>query len=124
MGYIAFVIVEDSRAKLLKKFPAKHSRVIAHHVTLKFGVTSDELEAVTASFGNPNCCTVTGHGDYEGVDCVSIRTGNHFEQDNGTKLHITLSCADGVKPVQAKHAAERVVEVSPMILTGKIEFCQ
>lgn len=125
MGYIAFVIDEDSRARLLKKFPAKHTRIIAHHVTLKFDVKIDEHETVSAKFGNPTCCIVKGYADHVGVDCVAVRVGEHVQQDNGTRFHITLSCADGVKPVNAKYPAALVKgEENGMVLTGKVEFCQ
>ena len=126
MGYLAFVLDSESRDLLLSNYTPKHEHVIAHHVTLMFGVTKDQVDEFNLD-NEIDRVLVTGYGDHGGVDCVTVTTRSHGDtQPNGTKFHVTLSCAEGVKPVAAKFAAEVAHELNccSLILTGTVEYCQ
>ena len=44
--YAGAFLPEESRAALLSAFPAKHPKVLAHHMTIAFKPTDDEIAAL------------------------------------------------------------------------------
>ena len=125
MGYVAFVLDEKSKTRLLRAFPPVYGRVIAHHVTLKFGVKMEELEAVKEAYGHTEYVRVRGHAQDEATQCVAVSTEHGYDlQANGTPLHITISVADGHKPAEAGNTARLVTEDQiGIVLTGSIQYC-
>jgi hypothetical protein len=124
MGYIAFVLDEESKQRLLEKHPAKHPRVLAHHVTLKFGVTEEALDSVKKEFEDFKFVTVRGYACDETTDCIGVITDTGYgEQGNGTPLHITISVAEGYSPVQAGKTVRLVSEAcGTWVLRGEIQY--
>lgn len=126
MGYIAFVLDEPSRERLLEAYPPVYERVIAHHVTLKFGVTQEALESVKAEFEGFEFIAVLGHAVDAATNCVAVITDTGYgAQENGTPLHVTISVAQGQSPVKAGQTAKLVTgPCRHMVLTGSIQYCQ
>jgi hypothetical protein len=89
----------DSPEKLLKMFPAKHSKVFAHHSTNWYKPTSVEgLE-----IGNKNLLKIIGQAsDQKGFAVLveNAKSKNKFP-------HITISCAEGVAPVYSNELLEK-----------------
>jgi hypothetical protein len=93
-GYVGWELPEHERTKLLAQFPPSYTDVVAHHVTLKAGVS--------AEYPLPH----EAHGDVVGwaddgisVQCVVVSIGGSTTRaDNGT-YHITWSLdkASGAK---------------------------
>ena len=125
MGYIAFVIDEASRQRSLENYSPVYPRIIAHHVTLKFGVQLEDMTAVKAAYGNPEFITVRGYACDENTDCIAVitDTGYGVQDSSDVPLHITLSVADGSSPVKAGTTARSVVEAcGTMVLTGSVQY--
>ena len=124
MGYIAFVLDEKSKAALLEAYPVQYPRILAHHVTLKFGVTEESMDSVKAEFGDFTQVSVRGFACDDATTCVAVVTGNGVAtQSNGTPLHVTISVANGCSPVQAgKTALLGEEQECSMTLTGTIQY--
>lgn len=130
MGYIAFVLSQQSQEALLARFSPSFVRVIAHHVTLAFGCTEEVLPLVLAQLGwEPGQQDVTVVDYYQstevGVDCVTVSINGNEEREDGSRYHVTLSVAAGVSPV----ASNKIVTGVPargrsvgLPLTGEIQF--
>ncbi len=92
-------LVVDNPEKLLKMFPAKHSKVFAHHSTNWYKPTSIEgLE-----IGKKSLLKIIGQAyDQKGFAVLveNIKSKNKFP-------HITISCAEGVPPVYSNELLER-----------------
>jgi hypothetical protein len=98
MAYVGWLLPDDERDRLLSLIPPKYADVVAHHVTLKFGVGTDEpLPSETMG-------EVLGvSDDGEGVQAVVVRVGGTANRPDGGVFHITWSLdrEAGRKPVHS-----------------------
>lgn len=98
-GYIAYNLTEDSRAKLLGEFPPKFRNVVAHHITILFGV--DESSALPDI---PQKVEVIGYASNDKIECVVVRVdGKERRPSDGKLMHITLSHSNEAKPVMSNN---------------------
>lgn len=96
-GYIAYNLTEASRANLLSAFPPKFSKVVAHHITIMFGVNN-----TTPLPPIPQKVEVIGYACNEQIECLVVRADNKERRESDGKLmHITLSHSDEAKPVMS-----------------------
>lgn len=102
MGYIAFVLDEPSRAKLLEVFPATHSDVVCHHVTLDFGVSERSLSAIADTMSTA-VVGVFGYAVNDKVQALLVAVDSNNTRKDGGVFHITHSVnrANGGKPVHS-----------------------
>lgn len=111
-GYVGWALSDRTRAQLLKKFPASYELVIAHHVTLKFGVTAEE-PLPTATQG-----VIVGVADNgEGVQALVLRIDGTSARPGGGVYHITWSLGTHRKPVESNQviASQGFTPVHPAI---------
>lgn len=84
--YTSYVLDETSRNLLLKKFPPKYEKVIAHHVTEEFGVPADTPAPEPAKI------KVVGYRDSgDGIEALVVAVNGNSTRKDGNKYHITLS---------------------------------
>lgn len=89
-GYTGWELPGDERARLLDLFPQRYERLVAHHVTLEFGV-SHSHPLPGAAVGE-----VIGIVDDDaGVQALIVAVDGGTERPDGSTLHITWSLADG-----------------------------
>lgn len=78
------------RAALLARFPPRYSRVVADHVTLRFG-TDSGTPLPPAEGGE-----IVGEADDgAGVQALVVRVGGTTERGDGSHFHISWSLNDG-----------------------------
>lgn len=107
-GYIAFVLDEPSRQRLLETFSPKYPDVIAHHITHKFGVSDQEPLPP-----QPQYIKVVGYHDSGAIQVLVVGVDGRKNQDAETErfYHITLSLdrAQGVKPENSNDVIKKIV---------------
>ena len=87
--YVGWLVDPEDRKALLVRFPPRHARVVAHHVTHKFGDRA--AGAPTETEGE-----ITGEADDGlGVQALIVRIGGTTERPDGATYHITWSLAEG-----------------------------
>jgi hypothetical protein len=95
--YTAYVLTDESREMLLEKFPPKYSEVVAHHVTVEFGVpegTEPPEEAIVKVIGEADS------GD--GLQALVVSVDGSTRRPDGGTYHITWSLnRDKYKPVDS-----------------------
>lgn len=98
-GYLAYELSDSDREKLLDLFPPKFPDVIAHHVTLAFGVPEPEEGAV----GSRVLIKVIGHTEDESLEALVVEVDGKAQRPDGKTFHITWSLdrSKGRKPVQS-----------------------
>lgn len=97
--YTAHVLDVDSRTKLEHSFPPKYPDFIGHHITMKFGVSSD-----TAIDNNTHNIEVVGYADDgKGLEALVVSVDGEVTRPDGKKYHITWSLdrSKGYKPVDS-----------------------
>lgn len=98
-GYLAYVLDESSRQKLLKAFPPKFPNVYAHHATVEYGIvkTKDEL------LGSVKKLFVVGYISDESLETVIVSVDGFTDRPDGQIFHITLSLdkSKGRKPADS-----------------------
>ena len=111
-GYVGWELPPSERVRLLNEFPATYARVVAHHCTLKFGVTSDHPLPTTQEG-----LVVGVADDLMGVQALVLRIDNTSARPGGGVYHITWSLGTGRKPVESNQviAREGFVPVQPAI---------
>jgi len=67
MAYIAYVLTDESREKLLAIFPPKFPDIIAHHVTEKFGVKTCLTQ------GENVLITVVGYSSDDSIEAAVVK---------------------------------------------------
>lgn len=101
-GYVGWELPPSERVRLLNEFPATYSKVVAHHCTLKFGVTSDEPLPTTQE-GQ----IVGVADDLMGVQALVLQIGHTSARPGGGVYHITWSLGTGRKPVESNQVIAR-----------------
>lgn len=95
-GYVGWRLPLQEKLRLLKIFPPKFSRVIAHHVTLFHGV-SDSHELPLDHVG-----VIIGEStDAQGVQALVVQINGTHDRPGGGVFHVTWSLAPGRKPVES-----------------------
>ncbi len=101
MGYIALVVSEVSRALLLDRFGPKFANVVCHHITWAFKVAEDTLLPA------PKLVAIVGYAtDGAGVECLVVEVDGNTGRSDGGTYHVTLSLAEGRKPVESNKVIE------------------
>ena len=95
--YWAIKLDEKSRVDLLVGFPAIHPNIYAEHMTVLYGPSDDEDEAMMQVCGTKVNLEVIGSGADEKGQAVVIKSDTMSRVDGGIN-HITVSCANNVKP--------------------------
>lgn len=91
--YTGAFLGEESREALLATFPPVHAKPIAHHMTIAFGPSSDEVSATPV--GEEVDLTIVGVAEDEKAQAVVVES----PLSKNAIPHITISVADGVSPV-------------------------
>lgn len=118
-GYVGWALPDQAKQHLLQLFPPQFSRLIAHHCTWQFGVTSDHA-LPTHQFG-----WVMGESvDPTGVQALVLKIGGSMKRPDGGTLHITWSLAPGRKPVESNQAIKQfgVVYGDPVLIRLEPKF--
>lgn len=91
--YTGAFLDEGARRELLAAFPPIHSRPIAHHMTITFNPSPDEVSETPA--GDEVFLTIVGVAEDEKAQAVVVNSPLSTNKIS----HITISVADGVSPV-------------------------
>ena len=96
--YTGWLLAPDERTRLLDMFPPAYPKVIAEHITYKFGVKA------TAILPKATIGQIVGVADDQvGVQALVVRIGGTTRRPDGKTFHITwsLDAARGRKPVES-----------------------
>lgn len=127
--YLAFVLDEASRNKLIKISPPQFSKVICHHVTIIFKLNQGLLDSFTQSETEDPTVEVTGVVSDDKIECFTVEINGKSKRIEGGFYHITHSLTPPAKPVQSNDLLKKVNGV-PSIpfqqkikVTGKLQLC-
>ena len=81
---------KDERDMLLQRFPPKYENVIADHVTLRVGATSE-----TPLPRKPEAKVVGRADDGESLECLVVDLDGTTDRPDGSTYHITWSLGAG-----------------------------
>jgi hypothetical protein len=86
---IGWLLAEHDREKLLRQFPPKYERTVAHHVTL---MTEAEQEPLPPGV----MAQLVGRTDDEsGVQAMVVAIDGTTDRPDGSTYHITWSLGEG-----------------------------
>lgn len=126
MTYLAFVLDEPSRAKLLAQLPPKFKTVVAHHVTLLFPKTPvEEAKArrlMLQLAGQEHDVKVINHYVGEHIEAVGVTFNGETRRPNGGFYHVTLSLEAPAKPKDSNGLTDPTVLTKPVNLTGTVQL--
>ncbi len=95
--FTCYVLTDESREKLMKKFPPKFEKVFAHHITQDFGVGPDTPIPVEADIRAIGYAT-DGHD----IEAIVVSVDGENTREDGKFYHITWSLnPETKKPVDA-----------------------
>jgi hypothetical protein len=90
-----WLLPAEDRNALLRQFPPRYPRLIAHHVTMKGADTAEWLRRVTDGL-------VLGEADDgAGVQALVVEIDGTTDRPDGSTFHITWSLAEGRRPVES-----------------------
>ncbi|MDJ0387704.1 hypothetical protein QMO56_06230 [Roseomonas sp. E05] len=94
--FAGWLLDPADRASLLSARPAVYPRILAHHVTLRFGVPAGfPLPRETEGF------VVGLADDGAGIQALVLEIGGTTSRPDGLTYHITWSLAAGRRPVES-----------------------
>jgi hypothetical protein len=88
-------VEREERQRLLSRFASRYPRVVADHVTLRFGTGSGTPLPAARS-----AAIIGVADDDQGVEALVLRIAGTTERGDGSHFHITWSLASG------RHAKE------------------
>lgn len=115
--YTALMLDSTSRALLLSLVPPRHGRVFADHITLAHNPAAPvagEFKAVARVWG------MTSDVMGQAVE-VEVDQNAATLLAPGQRPHVTLSCADGVKPEYSKGLPPSTPLGFGIVLTGTVK---
>lgn len=128
-GYIAFVLDDESRTKILQLCGTKYPDVIAHHITIQFGVekpTDEELHTINELF---HTLKIVGYAADDKVETLVCWVDGSTIREDGKLYHLTLSIdrSKGAKPAHSKNVLASglftpIFQHEPLFISGKVEF--
>lgn len=101
---LGWLVDEDERPELLRRFPATYSDVVAHHVTLQSDAPSD------SALPSETSAEIVGEADDgQGVQALVVRIGGTTDRPDGSTFHITWSLdrSRGRKAVESNDVIAR-----------------
>jgi len=115
--YIAYVLTEASKNELLERFPPKYSKVVAHHVTIQFGVPEGTEPPEMADL------RVIGEADSgDGLQALVVSVNGSYRREDGSTYHITWSLEpDKYKPVDSNKLVNNYEKRWKVVLPVDIE---
>ena len=81
---------QDDRRRLLERFPPEYENVVADHVTLRTGATSD-----TPLPRKPDAQVVGRADDGTSLECLVVELDGTTDRPDGSTYHITWSLGPG-----------------------------
>lgn len=85
-AYTAYVLTDETREQLADRFNPKYEKVIAHHVTVQFGVPKDTAAPEPANL------KVVGYVDSgDGLEALVVSVNGETTRADGSTYHITWS---------------------------------
>ena len=120
-GYLAFVVPEQARQELAKRFPPKYPEFIGHHITEVFGWSASQpVPTGTATV------KVIGHAEEKGLEALVVTVEGKTLRPDGKRYHITWSLdrSKGKKPVMSNDLIARsgFQPVEPYSFTSHLEL--
>jgi hypothetical protein len=128
--YLAFVLDEASRERLLKEFAPMHERVRCHHVTIAYEIAKDDvvsLQKLVDSDPNPSV-SVVSYVDADGIDLFGIAVQGTTKRLDGNHYHLTHSFRKGRSAKDSNLFFSNEIEGHQQVfgaairLTGKFEL--
>ena len=105
--YLAYVLNDYASTLLVDLFGSKYPNTKAHHVTVVFDNTSSDeqlaelLEDLEAA-RRPDSVEIYAIGEKPGrCHAAAVRINGRCVRDDGKLYHVTLSVANGAKPVES-----------------------
>lgn len=122
-GYIAVLLDETSRTKLLEVFPPQFPDVIAHHITVVYGVPKPDDEFL----GTKHMIKVIGHVQDDSLEALVVQLDGKLQRADGKIYHITWSMdkSKGRKAMQSNDlikAAGFTPLEQPITVSGEMQF--
>jgi hypothetical protein len=99
--HTGWLIDPAERETLLARFPARYERVVARHVTLKFG------DATARPPGEVTAAIVGEADDGTGVQALVVAIDGATVRPDGGTFHITWSLAQGREARESNQAITR-----------------
>lgn len=100
--YTGWLVDPDARDALLARIPPRYPRVVAHHVTLKFGDRSARPPQDTHG-------KIVGVADDDqGVQVAVVRIGAGTDRPDGGTFHITWSLGPGREAKESNDVIARL----------------
>ncbi len=94
-GYMAYNLTKEARERILTSFTPRYSKVIAHHITIAFGV-EETYPCPDVAF-----VKVVGYAYNEKIEALVVEVSGQKERPDGKLFHITLSHSEEAKPVMS-----------------------
>lgn len=100
-SYSAYILDDNSRKKLVERFPPKYSKFIGHHITIQFG-GKPELPPDAS-------IKVVGYVDSgDGLEALVVSVDGSSKRADGSIYHITWSLEPDIyKPVDSNKLLAR-----------------
>ena len=121
--YLAFVLDNASREKLIKQFPPSQEKVFCHHVTLKFfNVTDDDVQL----WENVNKAYVVAYVADSYLEAFVVDLKSNTTREDGGTYHVTHSLdpahrkpVDSNRLIKSKEWVKLQTQIS---ITGRVQL--
>lgn len=94
IGYTCLILSYGDRQRLMARFPAEYQGIVAHHVTIAYGVDGSDLPDVWEGF-------IVGDAYDNGVQALVVEVQGSVHRPDGKIYHITWSLAEGRDAAQS-----------------------
>lgn len=124
--YVAFEIDSYTRYLLTQMFPARHSIVVMHHVTLIPPPYVEQDSWKLAAFASTPVIHAYGIAESLGIDALAVQVNDsRMRPDDNAFYHLTMSHAEHMRPVQSRYLEAQIEPLSSLLrLTGAVKVLE
>lgn len=89
--YLAFVLMEECRNKIINTWPSSHEVTVCHHVTLRYNIRSEDIESLQALIDSNPKFEIDGLVTSDSIDFFRVLVNGRMIETDQSKTHLTFT---------------------------------
>lgn len=123
MGYIAFVLDEQSRSEVLNKIKPRYDRLLTHHVTLSYHIDWDSGTDMVDSFATLiDTISVIGIMRTEHFDVAVVAVNGLWDRYDDSIFHVVVSTNTDTRLILSDLSTQEFDFIEPINLAGSVQY--
>jgi hypothetical protein len=109
--YLAIILPEHVKERVLKLQPPSFEVVLAHHITIQYDISKLDEDELDQWLTDSNSLVAVGYAENDRIQAIVVAVGGIIERPDGRIFHVTVSHARGAAPRDSNELLEDMSNV-------------